>query len=401
MRDTHLVLTVDFSASERLVHPRINLGPPAMCRHASRTATAHREGRRNVDGSGRRMPMMQIGVVGTASFYGPDYARRITERGDASVVGVVPDPNVSDATLKALGRPTPEELTTTADCSLCESVAELLATDPDGIVVASPTTRRADDAVTVLETDTPVLTAKPAAVTAADARRIAAAAERAGTPALTTTPARFDTAIREGVERIQRGDIGDPVSATTTIRHDRVPKAGIEANAEHAPDQAGSVLAMGYYTADLLRWAVDSRIDHVSGWVRNANTPHSSHPDTGVATAEHGTGVVSTMRMLYATDCRERLGNWELEVVGTDGVIRTSHIGYEGIQWSAGSPTERTANLFGRDSSPVLDRQLSAFIEAIRTRTYPAIVPGPRRAADALATCEAWADGPAPSEPER
>lgn len=344
--------------------------------------------------------MTRIGVVGTASFYGPDYARRIAERGDASVAGVVPDRDVSDSMLETLGRPTREELATTADCSLYGSVGELLAADPDGVVVASPTTRRADDAVTVLETGTPVLTAKPAAATAADARRIAAAAAEVDAPALTTTPARFDTAIREGVERVRRGDVGEPVSATATIRHDRVPKAGIEHNAEHAPDQAGSVLAMGYYTADLLRWAVGSRIDRVSGWVRNANTPHSSHPDTGVATVEHGTDVLSTMRMLYATDCRERLGNWELEVVGTDGVIRTSHVGYEGIQWNAGSPTERSANLFGRDASPVLDRQLSAFLEAIRTDAYPAVAPGAQRAADALAACEAWADGPDPTEPE-
>jgi predicted dehydrogenase len=336
--------------------------------------------------------MKRIGIVGAASFYGPHYATLIADRPDASVTGFVVDPKLTDTGLEQLGRPTKADLEKRFECPLYETIQDLLeAQDLDGVIVASPTTRRADDAVTALEADIPVLTAKPAAASPADADRISTAARKSETPAMTTSPARFDHGIRELYERVDTGSLGKPIAIDATIRHDRVPADGIEHNAEHAPDQAGAVFAMGYYTADLVEWLSGESVVSVEGALENANTPHSSHPDIGVATVRLSNDVLATMRMQYATDCREQLGNWEAEVVGSTGIARTVHHGYEGIHWHAGSPEERHTEVFGRVSSPILEEQISAFLESIETGSLPPIVPSPSDVVSALQVCAEWA----------
>ena len=328
-----------------------------------------------------------LGIVGLASFYGPDYARRAAGRADVDVGGAVA--LAADDDLRALGRPTREEFAEEHGRPVDGSIDALADRGIDAAVVASPTDRRADDAVALLKSGIPVLTAKPAADGPEGARRIADAA-RDGPPALTTCPARFDDAIGALAERTAAGDVGDVVSVRASIRHDRVPAAGIDANAEHAPDQAGSIYAMGYYTADALLWLASGSPERAHAEFETVDTPHSAHPDLGCATLAFDDGTLGSMTMTYSTDCRERLGNWEVEVVGTDGIARTSHTGYEGIVWRAGPPDERSAEAFARTPSPILDRQLSAFLDAVETGEYPHPVPEPESVAQALAVCAAW-----------
>lgn len=335
--------------------------------------------------------MNRIGVVGAASFYGPHYATLAGNRPDATVAGFVVDPDVTDDALVALDRPTRSELRDRFDCPLYDTVGDLLANESlDGVVVASETTRRADDAVTAIESGQPILTAKPAAASSDGAARIARAASKQGVPAMTTSPARFDRSIREAHQRVEAGDLGEPIAIDATIRHDRVPAAGIDVNAEHAPEQAGAVFAMGYYTTDLVEWLGGAPVTRISGELTNANTPHSAHPDTGVATVRLANDVRGTMRLQYATDCRERLGNWEVEVVGSEGIVRTAHVGYEGIHWTAGEPGDRRARVFGRVPSPILEEQFAAFLESVETGERPAIAPTPSAVVSALRDCEAW-----------
>lgn len=333
--------------------------------------------------------MTRIGVVGSASFYAPRYAKLISKRGGATLAGFVFDPDVDDDALAALGRPTRVE--TPFDCPVFESVEHLLdVCGLDGVIVATPTHRRANDAVSALRRGVPVLTAKPATISQSGADRIATVAAETETPAMTTTPARYDTAIRQLYERVQTGRIGDPIAIQATIRHDRVPESGIEYNAEHAPKEAGAVYAMGYYTADLVRWLSGSEPLSIAGILRNANTPHSTHPDTGLATVEFKSGAVASMRLQYSTDCREPLGNWEAEVVGTEGLVRTVHHGYEGIEWTETADGDRETSTFGRTPSPVLDRQLAAFIRAIKAGSLPEQAATPKEVTESIGLCEAW-----------
>jgi predicted dehydrogenase len=332
-----------------------------------------------------------IGVLGLASFYGPAYAERATDHPSCDVVAAVPG-DATDDQRRTLGRPTVDAFAAEHECAVYERTEELLADDGvDAVVVATRTRRRADDACTALERGCPVLTAKPAAADPDEAEAVATAATTADLPAVTTSPARFDDAVAELGRRVRDGALGDVVSVRAAIRHDRVPESGIEYNAEHAPDEAGSAYSMGFYTADALLWLTDSAPVSVSGSLSNVNTPYSSHPDLGSATVEFDDGAVGTMTMTYATDCRDPLGNWEVEVVGTDGTLRTAHQGYEGIHWRAGDPDERRAEVFGRTQTSILDCQFDAFVRAVTENADPAEVqPSPDEVTDAISLCAAW-----------
>ena len=334
---------------------------------------------------------VRVAVLGLASFYGPAYARRAADHPDVEVAAAVTV--TDDKALRALERPTRAAFSEAYGRPVFESVDELLdSVSIDAAVVATPTDRRADDAVEILKSGHAVLTAKPAADGEAGARRIADAANAAGEPAVTTCPARFDNAIRELAKRIDAGALGEVIALRAAIRHDRVPIAGIEANAEHAPNQAGAIYAMGYYTADALCWLADGHPQRTFAEFDNLNTPHSEHPDLGTATVRFSTGTQGTMTVTYSTDCRERLGNWELEVVGTDGIGRTAHTGYEGLLWHGGEPADRSVEAFSRMASPILDRQFAAFIDVIEQGEYHDTIPSPDKVADALALCDRWVE---------
>lgn len=341
---------------------------------------------------------IHIAVLGLASFYGPAYTQRALDHPDTEVVAAVA--LADDEALGTLGQPTRDAFREEYSCPVFESVDELLVeTAIDAAVVATPTDRRANDAVTILDAGYPVLSAKPAAGSEVGARRIAEAAKAADTPALTTSPARFDDPISALSSRVHNGELGEVCAVRAAIRHDRVPADGIEANAEHAPHQAGGLYAMGYYTADLLCWFVDANPERTFAEFDNVNTSHSTHPDLGAATVRFADGVLGTMTVTYSTDCRERLGNWEVEVVGTDGIGRTSHTGYEGMIWHGSKQGRRSAEVFERTRTPILDRQFAAFVDAIQSGGYPDIVPEPEMVADALALCERWEESARTGEP--
>ena len=335
---------------------------------------------------------LRVGILGLASFYGPAYAERAASHPGCEVVAAYPG-DVSADELRALSRPTSGAFAAEYGCEIHDSVDAVVDADVDAVVVATPTRRRADDAVTVLRSGVPVLCAKPMADGADAARAIADAAREWDCIAMATTPARFDDAVAAVGRRVTEGEAGDVLAVRAAIRHDRVPSDGIEANAEHAPAEAGAVFAMSVYTADALLWLAGAPPEEARAEYTNVNTPHSAHPDLGTATVRFADDTLGTMTMTYATDCRERLGNWEVEVVGTDGILRTTHQGYEGIQWHTGPPDERSATVFGRTQSPILDRQWDAFVGAASTGDTPAIseqAPSIDYVASAIDLCEAW-----------
>jgi predicted dehydrogenase len=330
---------------------------------------------------------LSIGIIGLSSFYGPAFAERASARPDCSVVAVTAG-GVDDKTLSTLGRPSRTSFAQEHSCKIADDADKVLEL-ADSVVVATPTSRRGPDARHALLRDMPVLVAKPAAADYEAARELAATATETDTPLVFTRPARYDDGVGSVAQRVVDGTIGDVVAVRVAIRHDRVPAAGIDANAEHAPGEAGSAYAMSVYTADALLWLTDCDPHRVTAEYENTNSPHSSHPDLGTGTVRFNNGALGTMTMTYSTDCREAWGNWEVEVVGTDGILRTVHQGYEGIHWRTGDFDERSTSVFGRTTSPVLERLFDAFVETVRSGRPPQ-TPSAEDATAALGLCRAW-----------
>jgi len=97
------------------------------------------------------------------------------------------------------------------------------------------------------------------------------------------------------------------------------------------------------------------------------------------------------MTMTYSTDGRSRHGNWEVEVVGTEGFARNRHEGYEGIAWTGTDLKETNVELFGRRQPPVLWRQLDEFVDGVRNGPESTVrSPDPESVVEAFELCAAW-----------
>jgi predicted dehydrogenase len=146
---------------------------------------------------------------------------------------------------------------------------------------------------------------------------------------------------------------------------------------------------MAVYIADMLLWLSEGSPVRAVAEYTNRATPHVEHPDLGSMIVRFDDDTVGTATLTTSTDCREPWGNWEVEVVGDGGVLRTAHNGYEGIQWSAGDVDERTATAFGRTTSPVLDRALGMFVDSVLGRSEP--TPSADEVVAAHVLCDVWA----------
>lgn len=333
---------------------------------------------------------LRLGVVGIESFYGEAYADIARQFADVTVSSAAT--TYDDDRLAELSRLTTDGFADRHDCPVHGSVGPVLQDDTvDAVVVGTATTRRADDAVRAIRMEKPVLTAKPAADGLEGVRQIATAAAEVDVPVTTTAPHRFDDAVRGVKTRVEKGDLGEVHAIRADISHPRALPDGIENNPEYGPREAGSVYLMGYYTADALCWLADSELVRISGALENVNTPHMDHPDLGSATVLFDDGCVGTMTMTYSTDSRSRHGNWETEVVGSDGVARNRHEGYEGIAWTGTDLEETRTELFGRRQPPVLRRQFTSFVSHVQEGSVTdQRAPGPEEVVEAFELCDAW-----------
>lgn len=116
------------------------------------------------------MSRVRIGVIGAGFWASYQYLPFFRDHPDVELVGAV---RKDEQGLDAFRREFGLELATS-------SVGELLAAGVDGVVVSSPHSLHREHAVAALDAGAHVLVEKPMAVTLADARAIAAAAEAAG-----------------------------------------------------------------------------------------------------------------------------------------------------------------------------------------------------------------------------
>lgn len=142
------------------------------------------------------MARVAIAVAGFG-LIGREHVRRVREEPQVRLAAIVePDPTAAAAA---------------ADCgapvvpSLEELVARRLA---EAVILATPTTLHAEQAVTCLEVGLPVLVEKPLAHDLAAGRRIVEASERTGVPVLVGHHRRHSPWIRAAKAEIERGTLG-------------------------------------------------------------------------------------------------------------------------------------------------------------------------------------------------
>src|SRR6187397_442299 len=197
-----------------------------------------------MSGAAKDAPV-RLGVIGVG-IMGSNHARVLADLSGVQVVGIA-DPGASHRAL----------LAQIVGCAACDDVDELLALGIDAAVIAAPTHRHHDIALTCIKRGVHVLVEKPIASNVEEGRAIVAAAERAGVTLMVGHVERFNPAVQAIKDAIKGEDI---LSIAITRVGPFPPRMS----------NVGVVIDLAVHDIDLIRWFTDSEITEVQPQISSA-----------------------------------------------------------------------------------------------------------------------------------
>ena len=328
---------------------------------------------------------LKAGICGVGSFYSGAFARAAVQNPNVDLVAYA-HLDQSDDELRKLRMKPREEFGAPYGIRGYSQVAEMVKAESlDLVLVTCPDNRKPEQAVNAMDAGAHVYISKPMCMAMAGMDAMIAAAQRNKVLLSTLLPARDDGAIRSMATRVQAGGIGKVLTTRAWIQHGCFqPGAVFEGSGEFGPDQGGINLSLGFYTADLLLWLIDSRAVRAYAEYDNLGTPHSIWMDTGKGTVRFEDGRMGSMDIIYNVSCGAP--SWEMEVVGTDGIARAHLDVMEGIIWhkdDKGSP-----RVFYRQQNDTIGDAVGRFVRSIRDGQ--ALDVTPEHARNVLELCLAW-----------
>ena len=247
-------------------------------------------------------------------------------------------------------------------------------TRPQLVCVTAPDTEKARYAALGLAAGADVYISKPMTSSLEGAAAIRAAA-RAKPDQLTgaLNPARFATAIREAHRRVRAGEIGEALTARAWIQHGAAnPNADRRGSAEFDDGQGGIEYSLGIYAADLLNWFLDASAQPAARTFAeydNLNSRAPGYPwmDSGKAVVRYAGGRMGSMDVYYSVPIQAP--QWEIEVSGRDGLLRTNGGNYEGMAWRRAGLDRPRLEPFSPTRDDVILAAIAHVVECCERRT--------------------------------
>lgn len=341
--------------------------------------------------------MKNAAIIGTTSWYSGSFARALLAQPDVKLVAAA-YLGVPDEVMKAQTTLTHREYAERyGGLRLYRTTEDLLSGEKiDLAFICAPDRDKAGHGVTTIGAGIDTYFAKPMTSSMDGVRRIVAASR--ANPSVwvgSLNPGRFDGAIREAYQRVQQGIIGDLLSVRAWIQHGAWPAGRPRAgNPENDDGQGGPAYSFGLYAADLLNWFMGSDNAPRRAYAEYATlaTPNFPFPDSGKGTVRYADGRIGSMDIYYATPCRAP--EWEIEMAGREGLLRTTGAVYEGIVWHVGETTPRS---FYRNQNDVILGAISHWVASCRERSDPEM--NLRDSCRAIQLCAAWEESSAAARP--
>ncbi len=323
-------------------------------------------------------------MLGMGSFYSQVFAGSILRLPGVSLVGACPL-GQRDETLKANAGKTRTEYCEAFEAPLFEDAETMVeATQPDFAFVTAWDRTKADWALWALDHGLDVYVSKPLTNGVASARKLAEA-EAAHPERLcgTLDPGRYDGAIAAAKAKVDAGALGKLLSARVYIQHGKAPLGPFEDSVEFGEGAGGTEYTLGVYAADMLGWFIDSTPTRVWCEAANLNSPGYPWPDTMYGTVRYADGRIGGMSIIFSTDCAAP--QWEIELVGDKGILRTHQACYEAVLWPSGygEPT-----CFYRMQNDVIFGAVASWVDSVATRRKPDLTFG--EALDVIKVCAGW-----------
>jgi UDP-N-acetylglucosamine 3-dehydrogenase len=181
---------------------------------------------------------------------------------------------------------------------------------PDAVSIAAPTRLHAPIAVDCIERRIALLIEKPLAADVAEAERVQAAAEAAGSVLMAGYVERFNPAVRELKRRLDAGEAGRVIEA-------RARRVGPFFERER---DVGVVHDLATHDIDVLRYLLGAEVERAQGETKSGvRTPFE---DALVGALRFEDGVVAALEVDWLTPVKQR----ELVVVGERGMFVVDYL---------------------------------------------------------------------------
>ncbi|KAA0125872.1 gfo/Idh/MocA family oxidoreductase [Methylobacterium sp. P1-11] len=178
------------------------------------------------------------GILGTGTI-AQRFVSDLLGRPDARLAAVgARSPGSAEAFARAFGAPT----------AVVGVQALAARPDVDIVYIATPNSDHMDSALACIEAGKAVLIEKPIALSAAQARRIAEAAERKGVFCMEAMWMRFTPGVVRAKAMLEAGEIGDPLHLDARLFF---PRPQPIAGQTHDPGEGGVLLDLGVYPVSL------------------------------------------------------------------------------------------------------------------------------------------------------
>ncbi|MFC7403951.1 Gfo/Idh/MocA family protein [Georgenia alba] len=249
-----------------------------------------------------------------------------------------------------------------------ETLEDLLAWGPDGVVVCSENARHRADVERVAAAGVHVLCEKPLATSVSDAEAMVTACEAAGVHLMVAFPVRFSPAFAALRDAVDAGSLGT-VCAITGTNNGKLP-SGRAWFADPALAGGGAMTDHTVHVADLMDALLDGTPVR-SVYAQSNRILHAGRAGAetgGLVSLEYEGGIVVTVDCSWSKpDDYPTWGGLTLQVVGSDGVADMDAF----VQRVDGYSQPRTSPVwlpYGTD----LDGNLVAeFVDALRSGRAP------------------------------
>lgn len=308
---------------------------------------------------------MRVGMYGLHAAYWPTaLADCVHQVPGAELVGAAHlgfDPEWTQA---IMGR-SPEEFAAGYGLRLYEDPEEMIRQEGvEAVCLSGPHTDLPAHCARAASLGCHCYVAKPMAVDLAGADRIVEAARSAGVVAVSGMTERFDPAIRAAKQRLDAGEIGRLIGIRALHQHGRLnfhPR-----DWWNDPEQGGPELSLMWYVADVCRWLAGSEVQRVYAEYGTFHSPGSPFMDNGKALFRFANGCLGSADIYFS--CDFEFPQWEVEVMGTQGALRTQQSAYSLMAFGPGGPRAAV-----RGAHPMLLDEVRNWLAACRGEEQPFI----------------------------
>ncbi len=308
---------------------------------------------------------IRTGIVGLQSVFWPNaFANCLKEISNAELVACADMGYDPDLIKISLGR-TPEEYAAQHDVGLYHDPIEMIEKEGlQAVCICAKNTEIVNFVELVAPLGVDIYMAKPMATTMEAANRIVKAVRDNDMIATSGTTERFDGGIRAAYQRFKSGAIGELISIRALHQHGNI--SGFPKDDWYWDEaQGGPELSLIWYVGDVVRWFAGSEVVRVYAEYDNYLSDNSPFMDNGKIILRFENKIMGSIDIYFSVKGWS-FPSYEVELVGTEGCIRTQQSVYEGTLFTKDGIT----NFYRIQNNNLLD-EMRHWVQCCINKTDP------------------------------